>query len=190
MLRHTHTLTWLAKQKGRASLMAIGYTAKRFEEYLFDWLLYGTVVAWATSTYGGVWGYVIGFLIMTPLSALVCYTYVKVYDWTKKDWFGFELVKDFRDTRRSGNFWTRMVHQITQLGDIPAFFALSMYGDPFLTTVYLRRRTKKYHGLERRDWAIFWSSVIVSNAYWTLRWAIIVEVLAYVWSQYFAKILI
>lgn len=57
-----------------------------------------------------------------------------------------------------------------RLGDIPAFFALCVWGDPFKVTIYMRKTDSKYRGLRLRDWFIFWAAVLVSNGFWTLSW--------------------
>lgn len=38
--------------------------------------------------------------------------------------------------------------------------------DAFTRTIYLRHG--KYNGMTKRDWAIFMTSLILGNAYWTL----------------------
>jgi hypothetical protein len=49
-----------------------------------------------------------------------------------------------------------------------AHIAMSVAFDPFHTTIYLRKGSE-YNGLSGRDWKIFFSSAIVSNAWWTIR---------------------
>lgn len=175
---------WFLKHKERIGLVAIGHTTKRIEEYLFDWLLYGVVVTYTTATWGTLWGSLYGFLIMAPLSAVVCYAYLLFYDWAKRDWFGFEFLKETRDEMEHGGWFARTMQRIAKWGDVPAFFALSAYGDPFLVVVYLRKGAHMYTGLSRRDWALFFGAVLFSNAYWTLRWTVIIELVRYLLSYF------
>ena len=168
---------WIRRHKERIGLIAIGHTGKRVEEFLFDWLLYGVVVVWCTTTWGVVWGSLAAFAVMTPLSALACWGYIRFYDWAKKDWLGFETIEKLRESEVTAGWLMRHLIRITKLGDIPMFIALSVYGDPFMVTVYFRRGSELYNGLSRRDWKVFWLSVIFSNAYWTLRWSVIVELI-------------
>ncbi len=154
--------------------VAVGHGTKQVEEVLFDWILYGTVVGYTTYTYGPVMGSIYGYLIMAPLSALVCLAYIKLYDWAKIDWFGFEAVKGAKEDLEGDGWWKRTVRKLVRLGDVPAFFILSINSDPFMVTVYLRKGSKEYNGLSSRDWKIFWASVLFSNAYWTLRWSVII----------------
>lgn len=178
----TRLAGWLLDNKERVGIIALGHTAKRVEEVLFDWLLYALVIATCTTILGPIWGSLAGFAVMTPISALVCLAYIRFYDWAKKDWLGFELLKKSTNDVFRGGRLSRLVHRITQLGNVPAFIALSVYGDPFMVTVYLRRGAEQYNGLCRRDWVIFWVSVLVSNGYWTLRWTVIVELARIVWD--------
>lgn len=172
---------WLNQHKRRVGIIVIGHTAKRIEEYLFDWLLYGVVVTWTLNAWGTVNGSLVAFAIMTPLSALFCWWYILFYDWAKKDWLGLETVEELRERHAKAGWFARILIRITKLGDFPMFFVLSFYGDPFMTTVYFRRGAHKYPGLSRRDWCIFWASVFASNAYWTIRLTIIVEIIKFAW---------
>lgn len=183
---HSRAHEWLLRHKKRIGLVFIGHSAKRIEEYLFDWLLYGVVVGLCTATYGAAWGYFIAFFIMAPLSALACYAYIRFYDWAKKDWLGFETIEELREKEASASWLMRYILRVAKKGDIAMFFVLSFYGDPFMTTVYFRRGSHQYNGLSKRDWKIFWTSVFASNAYWTLRWTVIFLILVPLW-QHFLK---
>ena len=155
--------------KERIGLAFIGHMGKNVEETLFDYLLYPAVIAWLGVAYGG--------LVMTALSALLCYLYILAYDWSGKDWFGFELAKEARDSEEvegGGRLW-RAVQWATRKGDWAAFLALSMYSDPFFTTVYMRKGAGAYNGLSGRDWKVFWGSVIVANLWWTAAMTSVVE---------------
>lgn len=167
--------------KKRVATIAVGHTAKRVEEWLFDWLLYGYVVAMCTLTWGAYHGALAAFAIMAPLSAMVCLIYIGIYNWLQADWLGLELLKDFARAS-SGGFFSRLAHRIVRHGQLPAFLMLSIYGDPFMTTVYLRRGAGSYGKLTPRDLNIFWASVFLSNGYWTLRWTILIELVIYVWQ--------
>ncbi len=167
---------WFKKRLRFIGTVAIGHGAKQVEEVLFDWILYGAVVGVATYLFDPVWGSFVGFLIMTPLSALVCWVYIKLYDWAKIDWFGFEALKEVRKELEGDGWWMRVVRKVVRMGDVPAFFILSINSDPFMTTIYLRKHPEKYAGFTARDWRIFWASVLFSNAYWTLRWTLIITI--------------
>ncbi|QQG37591.1 MAG: hypothetical protein HYS26_03100 [Candidatus Kaiserbacteria bacterium] len=175
---------WFSRHKERIGTLAVGHTGKKIEEFLFDWLLYGVVVATATNLWGPWYGSLAAFLIMMPISALICLVYLRLYDWAKVDWFGFELLKEWRDEEEHEHRFGRFLHRLTRLGGMPAFLVLSIHTDPFMTAVYFRHKDDRYKGLRGRDWAIFWSSVVLSNGYWTLRWTVIVQIVLYLWQLF------
>ncbi|MEK7101844.1 MAG: hypothetical protein AAB882_01690 [Patescibacteria group bacterium] len=154
-LEANQTIRW----KERIGIMAVGHTFKQVEEFVFDYTLYPAVIA--------LLGAVTGGLVMTVFSALLCYLYIRFYDWSQKDWLGLELAKEMRDGPAKRGRVARFMQRIVRKGDVAAFFALSCYTDPFVTTVYLRRGAEAYNGLSERDWKIFWASVLVANLWWT-----------------------
>ncbi len=168
--------------RDRVGLMAIGHTAKQIEEFLFDTLLYGTVVGYLTTAFGPIWGSLASFVVMAPLSTLVCLVYIKLYDMLGKDMFGFEAAKSLKEEVNNAGFWAGLVRKMLRLGDVPAFIALSIHTDPFMTTIYLRKGSDQYDGMSKRDWYVFFGSVLFSNGYWTLRWTVIVLVAVWVWN--------
>ena len=111
---------------------------------------------------------------MGSFSALLCWGYVWIYDHLKRDWFGFESLKEMKEEMNGGGAIRRLIQRFVRRGDWAAFLALSVVADPFMTTIYLRKG--HYEGLTQRDKFIFSSSVIVSNAYWTLRWVAVGEI--------------
>ncbi|MCX6762547.1 MAG: hypothetical protein NT093_02070, partial [Candidatus Moranbacteria bacterium] len=137
------------------------------------------------------YGAVEGGLIMSIISFILCYFFILFYDWSKVDWLGIELLKetnygpDFLKKKSGRSRFARALwwpfHRIFRLvnwaqnrGGVAAFFVLSVYTDPFMTVVFLRR--KKFSGLGMKDWIIFLGSVIFGNFYWTLRTILIILV--------------
>ena len=173
---------WLNRHKERIGIIAIGHTAKQIEEFLLDWLLYGFVVFKTAEVWGPYYGALVAFAIMAPFSALLCYLYIRFYDWAKKDWLGLETIEELRQSEEMAGPFMRWVIKLTKLGDFPMFVVLSIYGDPFVVTLYFRRGAHLYNGLSKRDWSIFWASVVFSNAYWTLQWGIIVALIQPLWE--------
>ena len=173
---------WFLRHKERIGIIAIGHTAKQIEEFLLDWLLYGFVVFKTAEMWGPYQGALIAFAIMAPLSALLCYSYIRFYDWAKKDWLGLETIEELRQSEEAAGPVMRWIIKLTKLGDFPMFVVLSIYGDPFVVTLYFRRGAHLYNGLSRRDWSIFWASVVFSNAYWTLQWGVIVALIQPLWQ--------
>ena len=145
--------------KERIGIMAIGHSFKQVEEWVFDFALYPAVIAWLGALKGG--------LVMTAFSASECLFLIFIYDRTKKDWFGFELVKEVRDGEEKQGRVVRFIQYLARKSNWLAFLVLSAYTDPFMTTVYMRKGAEAYNGLSRRDWGIFWGSVLVANLWWT-----------------------
>jgi len=174
---------WFRRHRHKIGLVAVGHTAKKVEEYLVDWLIYGIVVTYASLQFGALYGSMLAFLIMTPITAFLCLSYIRLYDWAGKDWLGFEALKELREEQQHGGWFSHVIYRLAKHGGVIAFFALSIYGDAFMTTVYLRHGSHSYSGMNRRDHAIFWSSLLVSNAYWTLRWTVILQVIIWFWAQ-------
>jgi len=173
--------SWFARHRQKIGLIVVGHSAKKVEEYLFDWLIYGLVVYYATAAWGTWYGSLATFIIMAPISALFCWLYILAYDWAKVDWFGFEALKELREAEEEGWFG-RIFRKVARLGDVPVFILLSIHSDPFMVTVYFRKREHAHKGLTSRDWKIFWGAVLFSNAYWTLRWTVIIELIRFLWA--------
>lgn len=122
----------------------------------FDYLLYIPVIAY----FGPIWG--CGIMIM--LSVVLNLILIKVYDKTGKDWLGFEALKEGKEKFSfSLPIWVR---KLISIGDTGAFIGLALY-DPFLATIYLRKRENAHKGLTNRDWRIFVSATLLSNVGWT-----------------------
>lgn len=164
----------------KISLVAVGHTGKKVEEFLTDQLLYGVVSAYCISAYGWM-GPVVTFLVMTPVSILLCLLYIRLYYWAGKDLFGFEALKEMGENiEKEGKIW-QCAKRVIRLGDTSAIIVLSILFDPFMTTVYMRRGLEKYDGLDKRSWRIFWTSVVISNGFWSIRWGAIAGIAIEIW---------
>ena len=108
---------WLNRHKERIGIIAIGHTAKQIEEFLLDWLLYGFVVFKTAEVWGSYYGALVAFAIMAPFSALLCYLYIRFYDWAKKDWLGLETIEELRQSEEMAGPFMRWVIKLTKLGD-------------------------------------------------------------------------
>lgn len=143
--------------KDRFIELVLGLSIKNLTDRAFDYLLYPFVVYKLGILKGGI--------IMTLLSFIACILTMKFYDWSKRDWLGIETIKslkNFDGKKKIG----RLTSFILQKSDPIIFLFLSIQYDPFITTAYLR--SGKFNGMNKRDWTVFMSSLIFSNAYWTL----------------------
>lgn len=133
-----------------------GHTLNFIINNWFDYGVYVPVIAF--------FGPIYGCGIMIILSTLLNLSLIKAYDWSGKDWLGFESLKEGKE-----NLSTKLpkwLQKMVSLGDITAFIGLSIY-DPFMATVYLRKKEQAHKGLSARDWKIFLSATILSNVGWT-----------------------
>lgn len=174
----------IAAQKERIATLALGHSVFYTTEQIFNYGIYIPVVGFLGVIYGGS--------IMTALSFLVCYGTLKFYDWSKVDWLGLEVVRGVRDF---GPEWIKKLQAKSLIGKVLwwpfskiilfvlwslkkggfiAFFALSIYTDPFTTTVYFRKGS--FNSLAKKDWLIFVTSVLIGNIYWTFRTYLIIIV--------------
>lgn len=139
----------------RAAELAAGFCSNTALNFVWDWLLYPFVIF----KYGPLWG----GLAMSLASFAACIGLLGLYDLLKRDWLGIEAVKTLRDGVAHGRI-RRAIASILRWGDIPAFIALSLYFDPFITVAYLRRQ--QFGGMGRREWGIFIASWAVANGVW------------------------
>lgn len=162
---------WLRSQRERIGTLAVGHAANQTLILLFDYLMYPAVILWLGPLAGGA--------LMTALSALVSYLLIVLYRWSGRDWLGLEMVRDLRDGPLPSNAVLRWTHQLLRTGRLPALVILSIQFDPFITVVYLRDGVVEVGGLSRTDWTVFWSSVVISNLYWTGAVTALIEVTAW-----------
>lgn len=151
----TNRLPW----RQRVGLWGVGFTANFLMVQGFNLVLY-PVVLW-------YFGLVPGAIIMWFLSLLVCYATIRFYDWSKTDWLGIETIKEVRDVEEKGYFRNIMKWLLSR-GDLVSLFVLSVKFDAFICTVYMRYGAHEYKGMATRDWKIFFASIIISNAWWTI----------------------
>ena len=142
----------------RAAVLGVGLLGGQAINWAFDYLLYPYVL-WRFDLWYGC-------IIMTLLSALACYLMLLFYDWSKKDWLGIETIKDLKHGEGQRRF-LRCIGSLLHRSDWLAMLVLSIQFDPFVAVAYLRPGSYHFNGLTRREWGLFWASVLVSNLYWS-----------------------
>ncbi len=143
--------------KQRVAELALGHSVNQAVTYLFDYGLYPLVLFWL-----GLWR---GFVVMAVLSFLVCWLFLKFYNWSKRDWLGIEAIKSLKNysgANRAG----RVLAWVLRRSDPVACVLLAIKFDPFIVTAYLRREA--FGGMTRRDWNIFLLSWFIGNAWWSV----------------------
>jgi len=125
----------------------------------FDYFLYPSVIYKLGILKGGI--------VMTVLACLMNIISLYFYDWSKRDWFGFEALKYFQGYHGTNSLKNIAAWLLNKNNFIIMLF-LSIKEDAFKTVVYMRHGKYQYNGLTARDWKIFIASLIIGNAYWTL----------------------
>jgi len=145
------------KLRGRALFLFIGIIAEEIIANAFDYALYPFVI-WK-------FGLLKGGAIMALLSLIVCYAILLVYNKTKKDWFGIELVKELREYVGKRKMF-RAMSWILKKGQFVSFIFLSLKFDPFTTTAYMRQGANEFPIMDYKSWKIFFASWLVGNLSW------------------------
>lgn len=162
-------------------------------DFCYDDLLYPAMI-W-------IYGSLLGGGIMTLGSICICFAFIYGYERSGKDWLGVNVVEQ---VKKDGNEWVWKLHAKASVSnlwyvlrmilypfsqtflvvlwalkknDFAAFIALSIFKDPFITTIFLRHG--RFDGLGKRDWCVFMGSVLLSNGYWILRNTVIITGLKY-----------
>jgi len=160
-------LGWI--KKFNLKIIAVGLVVFNSFDYAFDYVLYPFIIYKYGPLYGGI--------AMGLLAAGICLGLMYIYDFLEKDWLGIETVKELvenffkeeeaiakKSWRKHGKNMMKWLFHKNKIGQ---FIFLSLHFDPLITTIYMRPGYHLYNGLSKRDWKIFWSSVVVSNAWWT-----------------------
>jgi hypothetical protein len=151
----------------------LGVFLKKSIDYGFDYLAYPV----ALISFGYLWGGV----VMTVLSVGLNLAVIRAYDWAKQDFLLLETLKGLQASEEDGRLH-RLVVALLRRGNLVAFFLLSWVEDPIVVTLYLRKGTHLFNGLSRRDWLIFIASTLVSNLFWIVSVASVLEILSALFS--------
>ncbi|MCX6721538.1 MAG: hypothetical protein NT026_02995 [Candidatus Staskawiczbacteria bacterium] len=145
------------KFRGRAFFLAVGIAVEEIVANAFDYALYPFVV-WK-------YGLVKGGVMMALFSLAFCYATLIVYNLTKKDWFGIELLKELREYKGRGKIFGAM-SWILKKGQVASFVFLSLKFDPFTTVAYIRTGANEFPKMDCRAWKIFFGSWLLGNLSW------------------------
>lgn len=167
----------LKARRERIGIIIFGQTFNATFDHIFNYWIYIPVIA--------ILGPIKGGLILLVTDIILSFIFLSFYDWSKQDWLGIETIKELRDLgpqwikkfgfkSKIGKliFWpfsklSLIALWVLKKGDVAAFFILSVFFDPFITTVYLRKNSFGKMGI--KEWFIFFFSAIISNGWWTIR---------------------
>lgn len=139
----------------------IGILATQTAGYAFDYALYPIV-----TYHYGLWK---SALILFLLALLLNYLLVLVYDFFKKDLFGFEEIKRLKDVRVPKTWKEKLLQKVACSGEIPTFILLSFW-DPFLGTLY-KRKSRDFDGFKRKDYWNLILATLIGCFLWSLLWS-------------------
>lgn len=128
--------------------------------YVYDYAVYPIV----TYKLGLVKSFIVLFIIILVIN----YFMVLLYDYFKKDLFGFEEIKKIK-ARGGQHGADKLLHKIMRWGDTPFFLALSFY-DPIFAVLYKRESTD-FDGFKKRDYWILLLSTAIGCIFWSLIWS-------------------
>ena len=155
--------------KKRIATLALGQTGNHSMNMAINWVLDPLVVLLLNRNIGGMRGFALTWVLLAAMSFFVCYLLLLFYDWSKKDWLGIEAVKTLKTLKElEGSSFKRMIAKIIQRGDAFAVIALSIIFDPFIVIAYVRHGANQYNGLTKKDWKIFFISILISNGWETV----------------------
>lgn len=163
--------TMIVANRKKIATIFVGHSVWSITSWVYDNPLYIASIA--------KFGPVVGGTIMTAGSLAICLLTLLYYRNKKVDWLGYDLAAEM--LAKHINLKSKA---FDWFGDTLAFFILSIWEDPFITTAYLRHgRTT---GLTANDFAIFFASVVFSNGYWILRTTAVIEIAKIVWHFLFS----
>lgn len=155
-------------------------------------------------------GPVSAFFWMTLAAAALNSCYLLIYHRTGVDWLGIGFIKKTALATEEQEViskiwnkgfkwkWLRVPYRVLTAvplvtaklllwginrGRVAAFVMLSLFQDSFVATAYFRHG--KIGRLDRKDWQVFFASLVLSNLYWTVRWGVIVEIIRVAWNWFF-----
>ena len=146
----------------RILLFLTGTSFIYFTSWLFDYVLYPFVIYKA--------GLTKGFVIMIFLSFLSCILMFLIYDFLKKDFLAIEYSKEKLNSiiaNNKGGKLRKALIWVLKRSTIFLFVFLSVY-DPFIATIFMRKGSYQYNGLNKRDWGVFSLSLIIGNGIWAV----------------------
>ena len=137
---------------------SLGLSTFGLLSWLYDYVFYSAVIWW--------FGFAIGAVILTLLTAVLDYYCLKFYYASKNDWLALEYLKSLKTYTGSSRIKRGIGYVLRSMPPFFQIIVLTPYSTAFLTTAFLRNSAYDYSNLTRRDWHIFWTSFVFSQLYW------------------------
>ncbi len=158
------------------------HAAVKLESYLFDYAFYPYMLYSGGGSLLGLagvtdpdpqTGYWVGFAILCALSLTLNVAYIRAYDCSRHDWFGFETARRIRPPR-----FLRALAFLPAAARAAIFLYLSIWHNPLFATLWMRSRERAF-SMIRRDWLLFGAAVAFANVGWTVVVTTAVTVLSF-----------
>jgi hypothetical protein len=126
----------------------------------------------------GFYGYFFSILIMAIINFLICYIFVRIYDFYKVD---ILFIEEFKENKRINNKIIDFIKKWTDKGKIILFLVLSIKS-PFLMVIYFRKG--HFNGFKENEIKLL---TIISIIGTSILWNTFIYMCLYVWenSKYF-----
>jgi hypothetical protein len=135
----------------------------------FDWLVYPAVTRYFGEQ---IW---LSFLVLSSAALILNYLMVLAYDFLKKDIFGFEDWKEFKNQmklERNKKMWQKIILWAESRSKA-LLMAILAFKDPFILVIYCRNSTK-FDGFKMRDHIILILGTLTACGIWSALWSWIV----------------
>lgn len=144
----------------------------------------GSINSWAVSpVILKLLGFEIGVIVMSLVMFFITYAFIKLYDFTKLDWFSVEYVKKLREKSEIAHPSTHwLVLRIASLSRAEelSLFILLMLVDPMVVVLYYRTGSYRWNGIPSLT---VWFLFIMSSFLSSLAWAYLLKGLYLVWAH-------
>ena len=151
---------------GKLFLLLGGVATIETIGWIFDWGIYPFITYYLKEH---LW---ISFIILMIGALVLNYCLVFLYDFLKKDIFGFEKFKSLKELLISNERKSYLEKTLFFLyrygGEVPVFVFLIWY-DPFLVVLYTRKGPA-FQGFKKRDHVILIISTVLSCIAWSAFW--------------------
>ncbi|MBM3255892.1 MAG: hypothetical protein FJZ04_00250 [Candidatus Moranbacteria bacterium] len=160
----------------KLGITVIGWTSNSAVEAAFNYVIYPFIIV--------KFGVLLGVSIAVIASFTICCLTFRFYDWSQKDWFGIEKIKEIREGKgdtKVGWFASRFLKGSKWL----AFVYITFKFDAFMATIFMREGAYQFNELSRRDKKIFLFSFFLSAITW---WPLVCGVLyggEWAWETWF-----
>ncbi len=181
-LKSSRFTGWVVRHKERIKTIGIGLVAYESFNLIYDYPFYLFAISY--------WGIVTGGIIAVAGSLITNIALFWAYDRFKIDWLGAYALREL-EAKENKNRFERLAVWIGKANKTwweviltsVAFVLLLVRVDPLIVAVHFQQQ--HFNGLKAKDWGILLTAVIVGNGWWLIQTGLFVEVMRFLWRQFF-----